>query len=174
MKWIIVVKPYKWNIWRIFVQKFQKHELLEQNTLYMRTSYVGKFHIILMEDLGGLKNLSSYMGELCACKTLYMIPKQSGKQLHHSPFLAAAFGQCGTSGLLSVLASEASDPLTDPEFVLATDHPFVLATAFASGMESDLDKQHLTRVLTASALAFQPSVQPAVCRYQSFDYKLKT
>jgi len=86
--------------------------------------------------------------------------------------LAAAFGPYGTS-VLFALASEASDPLADLEFVLASDHPFVLATAFASGMESDLDKQHLTWTLTASALAFQPSVQPAVYRHQSYDYKLK-
>jgi len=87
--------------------------------------------------------------------------------------LAAASGPCGTSGLLFVLASEASDPLADLEFVLATDHPFVLATAFASGVESDLDKEHLTWTLTASALAFQPSVQPAIYRHHSYDYQLK-
>jgi len=140
----------------------------------MRTSHVGKFNIILMEILVGLQKSNFLHGRtLCLQNTVYDT-KITGKQLHHSPFLAAAFGSCGTSGLLFVLASEASDPLTDLEFVLATDHPFVLATAFASGMESDLDKQHLTWALTASALAFQPSVQPAVRRKQSNDYKHTT
>jgi hypothetical protein len=139
----------------------------------MRTSYAGKFNIIHMRVLAELQKSNFLHG-----KTLYLqntvYDTKMNKKLHHSPFSAAAFGPCGTSGLLFVLASEASDPLTDLEFDFATDHPSVLATAFASGMESDLDKQHLTWVLAASALAFQPSVQPARCRHWSYDYTFKT